>query len=439
MQRNQNVYFVGKVLNQKEAPDDSAKSFVFTKTERASLAKQLRGIPVQMEHEDGLKVGEIKNAWRDAKDQFWVYGQLSGKDLKSTFAKHAVQQKGSNKAYYAGLSLQHVHREWKDGSTEKSPIEVSLVVEPRRKNCDIVWVSNQKATNKSNYIGIVHSASSKNTPEQANNMSAITEAAPATPATEAPVETPVEAPATAEAESEGPTGLQLNEQVYSQMSELYEKDKKQAAELAKLREQLKEHQSQADEAKKSKLEEDAKKGRALMSTMLEHMRDLLGANEEIQQLEPQLMPLMQSNPNGMNQLLEVVAKASKKYKAQNMELKSAQNDLQEKELELKFQKLIKQHGISTATTEVASSRKRTAPIAPPAAPIAAAVKAQKAHNPYLRVAGPRGAAPQKRGMNKELLHAFMQNKSGGARQSMAKLHNSLKETMDRRNMYPSRY
>jgi DNA repair exonuclease SbcCD ATPase subunit len=195
-------------------------------------------------------------------------------------------------------------------------------------------------------------------------------------------------------------------QVYSQMSELYEKDKKQAAELAKLREQLKEHQSQADQAQKSKLEEDAKKGRALMSTMLEHMRDLLGANEEIQQLEPQLMPLMQSNPMEMNQLLEVVAKASKKYKTQNMELKSAQNDLQEKELELKFQKLIKAHGM-TATTEVASSRKRTAPIAAPAAaPVAAAVKAQKSHNPYLRVAGPRGAAPQKRGMNKELLHAF---------------------------------
>jgi hypothetical protein len=427
MQRNNNVYFVGKVLNRTEAPDDRAKSFVFTKTERASLAKQLRGIPVQMEHEDGLKVGEIKNAWRDANDQFWVYGQLSGKDLKSTFAKHAVQEKGSNKAYYAGLSLQHVHREWKDGSTEKAPIEVSLVVEPRRKNCDIVWVSNQKATNKSNYIGIVQAASS----QQTSNMSA--------PTTEPAMENPVEAPA-AEAEkeaaapaAEAPTGLQLNEQVYSQMSELYEKDKTQAAELAKLREQLKEHQSQADMAQKSKLEEDAKKGRALMSTMLEHMRDLLGANEDIQQLEPQLMPLMQSNPMEMNQLLEVVAKASKKYKTQNMELKSAQNDLQEKDLELKFQKLIKAHGMTgmTATTEVAS-RKRAAPIAAPVA-----VKTQKTANPYLRTAGPRGG--QKRGMNKDLLHAFMQNKSGGARQSMARLHNSLKETMDSRNMYPSRY
>ena len=60
-QRNKTVYFVGKILNQKEDPDDNAKSFAFSKTERASLAKQLRGIPVQMEHEDALKVGEITN------------------------------------------------------------------------------------------------------------------------------------------------------------------------------------------------------------------------------------------------------------------------------------------------------------------------------------------------------------------------------------------
>ena len=69
MQRNKTVYFVGKILNQKEDPDDNAKA-AFSKTERASLAKQLRGIPVQMEHEDALKVGEITNAWRDAKDKF---------------------------------------------------------------------------------------------------------------------------------------------------------------------------------------------------------------------------------------------------------------------------------------------------------------------------------------------------------------------------------
>lgn len=438
MQRKHTVYFVGKILNRKEDPDDNAKTFAFSKTERASLTKQLRGIPVQMEHEDSLKVGEITNAWRDADDQFWVYGKLNGKDLKSTFAKHAVQQKGSNKAYYAGLSLQHVHREYKDGTTEKAPIEVSLVVEPRRRNCDIVWVSSKKPTNQEPYKGTVHAASSKQNTEFSNNMaeastSSAPEAAPVeqAPATEA-------APAgTSEA---APTGLNLNEQVYSQMAELYEKEKKQQEELNKLREQLKDHQSKADEAKQSKLAEDAAKGRALMSTMLEHMRDLLGANEEVQQLEPQLMPLMQSNPNEMNQLLEVVAKASKKYKNQEVQLKTAQNNLQEKELELKFQKLIKEHGMNT-TTEVAS-RKRAAPAT--AAAVAtiqqAAQPAQTQRqpvNPYLRTsqATQRGGRQRQPAMNKELLNAFMSNRSGSARQSMTKLANSMQQTMKERSMY----
>lgn len=435
MQRKQTVYFVGKILNRKEEPDDNARTFAFSKTERASLAKQLRGIPVQMEHEDSLKVGEITNAWRDANDQFWVYGKLNGKDLKSTFAKHAVQQKGSNKAYYGGLSLQHVHREYRDGSSEKAPIEVSLVVEPRRRNCDIVWVSSKKPTKQENYIGTVQAASSKQTTEVSNTMSAITESAPAVEA--APVEQ-APAEATPAETGEAPTGLHLNEQVYSQMAELYEKDKKQAEELEKLREQLKSHQSKADEAKQTKLAEDAAKGRALMSTMLEHMRDLLGANEDVQQLEPQLMPLMQSNPMEMNQLLEVVAKASKKYKNQEMELKSAQNSLQEKDLELKFQKLIKEHGMNT-TTEVAS-RKRAAP-AQAVATIQQAAKpvqqsSRQAINPYLRTskAAQRGQRRQP-AMNKELLNAFMSNRSGSARQSMSKLANSMQQTMKERSMY----
>ena len=100
-----------------------------------------------------------------------------------------------------------------------------------------------------------------------------------------------------------------------------------------------------------------------------------------------------------------------------MELKSARNNLQEKELELKFQKLIKQHGMSTVT-EVAS-RKRSAP-----AQAAAVAKIQEAAKPVQQSSrqhqpipshrtgstegGRRGRQPA---MNKELLNAFMSNRS----------------------------
>ena len=79
------------------------------------------------------------------------------------------------------------------------------------------------------------------------------------------------------------------------------KDKKQQEELAKLREQLKEHQSQQEQAKQAKLAEDAAKGRALMSTMLEHMRDLLGANEEFNSLKTAIDAIDAEQPQEMNQ------------------------------------------------------------------------------------------------------------------------------------------
>ena len=460
MQRNQNVYFVGRILNKREDENDNAQSFRFSKVERASLKKQLKGIPVQMEHEDNLKVGEILKGWDDKDDNFYVYGRLSGKGFMNTFAKHAVQPKGGQKPYYGSLSLSHVHRQWKDGRTQKAPIEVSLVVEPRRRNCDIVWVSNNKnapemKTNDGRYIGTVHAASDKATKKKEKtiiNMATLatqeqTTPAAATPAAQAvPAETPVAAPEAAAQEAPAATGIALNEQVFSEMSQLYEKEKSAQEELQKLKQQLAQHQSKEAEAKQVKQKEEEAKSRALISSMLEHMRSLLGSqSSDVQNLEPHLMKLGQNNPAEINQLLEVVSKASKKYQQQELELKSAQNSLNEKTLELKFQKLIKQHGIvPQTTTEVASSRKRAAPVtqAAPAVPVKAATQAPAARNPYLRTAGPRQGRRQGNAnnvMNKDLLNAFMSNRAGGARQSMAKLHTSLQETMQQRSMFPGRY
>ena len=158
------------------------------------------------------------------------------------------------------------------------------------------------------------------------------------------------------------------------------------------------------------------------------------------------MKLGQNNPSEMNQLLSVISKASKKYKTQQIELQQANNSLNEKTLELKFQKLIKQHGIVNTTTEVASGRKRAVPeqastSQAPAIPVKAAATTPAPRNPYLRAAGVRQNRTTRKNnaMNKDLLNAFMSNKAGGARQSMAKLHTSLQETMQQRSMFPGRY
>ena len=49
---------------------------------------------------------------------------------------------------YKGLSLQHVHRQYSNGSSTKHPIEVSICTEPRRENCYIRAVSETKKTTK---------------------------------------------------------------------------------------------------------------------------------------------------------------------------------------------------------------------------------------------------------------------------------------------------
>ena len=147
-QKDQDVYFVGKVLNASEMPDDNAKTFAFTKKERASL--NLKDIPIQLEHEESMKVGKIKNSWFDNNNQMWVMGEINGKDIPATFAKYALQSSGPDRKhqpYYTGLSLSHVHREYASGKTEKVPIEVSLCTDPRRPNCKIIYASNNKSKN----------------------------------------------------------------------------------------------------------------------------------------------------------------------------------------------------------------------------------------------------------------------------------------------------
>lgn len=74
--KNTTIYFTGKVLNVKELASDNAKSFRFSKEERAKL--DLRGIPIKLEHEDSLEVGQIQASWNGADNQHWVFGKMIG-------------------------------------------------------------------------------------------------------------------------------------------------------------------------------------------------------------------------------------------------------------------------------------------------------------------------------------------------------------------------
>ena len=332
MLRNKNIYFTGKVLNVKELASDNAKSFRFTKEEREQL--NLRGLPIRLEHEDNLEVGTIKTSW-NKNGEHWVFGSIDKNSIPATFAKHALMQSGpnnTNKPYYTGLSLQHVHREYPDGTTEKKGIEVSLCTDPRRPNCNITWTSNkmgeQKLETRNMPYKLVKEVASKD-----NTMSQIVTEQTTPQNTENQMDTEVEISAV---EPTAPTGAELSEQVYAQFSELMEKEKAQQDKIKALEDQLSKHNEHLEAEKKKKEAEDAAKGRALMGTFLEHIKELVGEEKDLQST---VEPMLQANPEGMGRIMEVVSKASKKYAENNLALQKAKATLKDKELELKFQQL----------------------------------------------------------------------------------------------------
>ena len=217
----------------------------------------LKGLPIRLEHERWTEVGTIQHSW-NKNNEHWVFGKIDQSSIPATFAKYALMKTGTERPYYTGLSLQHVHREYPDGKTEKG-IEVSLTTDPRRPNCNITWTSNLKpATNNLNYKLVSQLASSKAQAKQ--EMASVTEAAPA----QAETQQETTAPETTEA----PVGQELSEKVYDELAKLMEKEQSQQSRIKELEEKLKEHNTILEAEKLKKQQEDAAKGRALMSTFL---------------------------------------------------------------------------------------------------------------------------------------------------------------------------
>ena len=194
---------------------------------------------------------------------------------------------------------------------------------------------------------------------------------------------------------------------------------------------MKEHNSILEAEKLKKQQEDAAKGRALMSTFLEHVKELVGDQEGLQQT---VEPMIAANPEGMGRVMEIVSKASKKYAENNLALRKAQATLKDKELELKFQQLIQSKSLNMTSTpvvqqvEVASKKRATQE---PVQKAATAV-AQKI-NPYSAAANHRAPLQRRKpvarkvgGMNSDLLKAYNAARGDGLG-AMARLHKSLSE------------
>ena len=172
----------------------------------------MKGVPIRLEPHPDMEVGTIERSWGDSEGRMWVLGKLHNDGVQSKFAKYAIDKGASGTAYYTGLSLQHTHTQYASGKSIKTPVEVSLCVNPRRDDCRIAFVDsmlNHDESEKVTYKILQHAS---------NKM------ATETPAVQAPEETQAAPPAQEETKTETEMSREeMMKVIIQQQKELEEK------------------------------------------------------------------------------------------------------------------------------------------------------------------------------------------------------------------------
>ncbi len=367
-------YFVGNVLPSSDAPGENDATFDFTEEESRNLS--LKDVPIRIEHEEGLAVGHVQRDWTDSDGKKWILGKVNEDTLESRYASHAIQPSSDGHTLYKGLSLQHVHTSFRDGSTAKRPIEVSLCVEPRRPGCEVASV---QAIKKKEYI--THLASRQ-------NMSAdpSTTVAPETQtSTETAVAEPAVAPADTQAETPtegGQSTEDLMKLVIDQESELGSTKtalEKAQAELQKLQQQWKEREDNERVQTKSKAE-------ALSKALVDSWSASLPADMMTDENKKAIFAMAQNFPEQSVKMMEIAHKASKKYKEDIRDLQAQHRIKQKRELESRVTDIItKKRRVQPETSSVvhAASIKKANPFAFDASKTSSSLNSVRSKNPEL--------------------------------------------------------
>ena len=372
---------MGNVLPSADHPHkEGDDTFDFNADESRSMS--LKDIPIRIEHEEGLAVGHVQRDWTDTDGKKWILGKVNDDTLESRYAAHAIQPSSAGHTLYKGLSLQHVHTSFQDGSTAKRAIEVSLCVEPRRPGCGVTCATGSK---KKEYI--THLASRQNmSAEPATSTSPIesdAQSAVETPAAEAsPADVPVDAPG---AESSARNTEELMKLVIDQEGELGSTKaalEKAHAELAKLQKTWKEREDNERVQTKSKAE-------ALSKALVDSWSASLPKDMMTDDNKKAIFAMAQNFPEQSVKMMEIAHKASKKYKQDIADLRIQQQAKQKRELESRVSDIItKKRRVQPDTRSVvhAASTKTVAranPFSFDASKASSSLKSVKDSNPDL--------------------------------------------------------
>lgn len=397
------THFIGNVLPSSNAPGENDPTFDFTKNESQTM--DLNNIPIRIEHEEGLAVGSVKRNWTDSDGKKWILGQIHENSLESRYASHGIKPSSDGHTLYGGLSLQHVHTTFEDGSTKKRGIEVSLCTKPRRPGCEVSCVEGSK---KMEYITHVASGNKMSTENMSTEQQNVNTPVSETPVTETSI---AEAPAVEQTpegvpgESTVPTSQEeLMKLVLDQENELGSTKialETAHAELQKLQHQWKQREDNERLQTKSKAE-------ALSKALVESWEKSLPADMMSDENKKAIYAMAQNFPKESVKMLEIAHKASAKYKTDIEDLQRQKSMQQKRELENKVM-------------DVVTKRRRVTPEQPRSVVHAASIKKT---NPFtFNTSNVSSSMTSMRKKNPQLFSALSNFSGGSLRDSMAQIAN----------------
>lgn len=391
--------FVGNVLPPTGVDTENDPTFDFSSEESKNL--QLKDIPIRIEHEDGLSVGTVKRDWTDSDGKKWILGEVDDSTLEGRYASHAIQPSSAGHTLYKGLSLQHVHTSFRDGSTAKRGVEVSLCVEPRRPGCSVIHVD---ATKKKDYI--THLASRQ-------NMSAepTTSAAPeqVEPETSVVADTPA-----AEESSNVQNSEELMKLVINQEEELGSTKtalEKAEAELRKLQDQWKSREDEDRKREENERLQTKSKAEALSKALVDSWSASLPADMMTDENKKAIFAMAQNFPQESVKMLEIAHKASKKYKTDIQSLQHQQSTAEKRALE-------------SRVTDIITKKRRIQPETTSVVHAASTKTAVRSSNPFaFNAAKASSSMSSVRDSNPDLFKALSSFQSGNLRDRMGQIAN----------------
>ena len=310
-----NIRFIVNVLPATGWKPEGDSTFDFNSDESRRMS--LEGVPLRIEHLGSLPIGKVKKSWDGANGSKWIMGEIErGQGFQSLFANHAVKPDSNGNTLYPGLSLQHVHQSWADGTTNKRPVEISICAEPRRPDCYIRAVSE---TGKNEYIEHKASVNSnmsttESTPQVTQESTESTTVQEAVGTTATPVEaTPVSDVQRSPEEAAARNVANSQEELMKMFLAQDGKNNELAQQLAAIKKEKEELEAKWKEREDNEKIQTQSKAEALSKALVEQWTHQLGADNMTEENKKAIFALAHNHPETAMPFMEIAHKASMKH------------------------------------------------------------------------------------------------------------------------------